>query len=349
MTRIATSGIRGVLTAGMLACDAPESEVPIRVPPAMLMADGGQSRVNEINPRLLRRYQSVVLPNAPGPDTSSLIQLGKKLFHDEALSSDGTVSCHSCHDLQRHGADGQRVSPGVGGKMGLRNAPTVVNTALQFRQFWDGRAATLEEQVEGPLLNPAEMGLASTDDLVSRLRARTDYRDAFAQAFIDTPQPITFDNYASAIAAFERTLVTRSRWDDFLDGDRDALTREEKRGLRVFLNSGCMVCHTGPLLGGSTFERVGVEEPWPNQTDTGRMRVTNDPADLMMFKVPTLRNVAETAPYFHDGSAGSLEEAIEKMARHQLGLTLSPTDIASIATWLQSLSGHLGSAATSPP
>jgi len=275
------------------------------------------------------------------PAEAAKVALGRKLFHDKSLSSDGSIACSSCHDLARFGADGRATSLGVGGQVGARNAPTVLNAGAQFRMFWDGRAATLEEQAKGPVLNPGEMGMPDGETVAKRLASSAEYRTLFARAFPDMEKPVTFDNYAIAIAAFERTLVTRGRWDAFLEGDSSALTAEEKRGLKTFLNAGCMVCHTGKMLGGSMYERVGVVEPWPNQTDPGRYAVTKDEGDRMMFKVPTLRNIAETAPYFHDGSAKTLDDAVRMMGKHQLGLELTPEEVSAIVVWLTSLTGRL--------
>jgi cytochrome c peroxidase len=232
-------------------------------------------------------------------------------------------------------------STGQRGRLGSRNAPTVYNAAGFFSQFWDGRAATAEEQVGGPLLNPVEMGMGSGSEVERALRAMPEYVRSFAAAFPDDRQPVTFANAGRAIASFERGLVTPSRWDDYLRGDANALTPAEKAGLKTFLDVGCMVCHTGRYLGGSMFERLGVVEPWPNQSDRGRSAVTGRSEDAMMFKVPTLRNVAKTAPYFHDGSASTLDEAVTRMGRHQLGLELAPNETRSIVTWLESLTGAL--------
>jgi cytochrome c peroxidase len=294
----------------------------------------------DISPRLLRRFQPIAAAPPPAsPVEAARATLGRRLFEDRSLSADGTVACSSCHDLSRFGTDGSAVSTGIGGRLGSRNAPTVFNAGGQFRMFWDGRAASLEEQAKGPILNPAEMGMPDGDAVTRKLRADSTYRALFAQAFPADADAITFDNFAVAVAAFERTLVTRSRWDAFLEGDEGALDFDEKRGLKTFLNAGCMVCHTGKLLGGSMYERVGVVEPWPNQADLGRYMVTKDEGDRMMFKVPSLRNVAGTAPYFHDGSAKTLDDAVRMMGRHQLGLELSDDETKSIVVWLKSLTG----------
>ena len=304
---------------------------------------------NEINPRLLRRFKPLPsrLEAGSNPLTDAKVKLGRALFFEPRLSKSGTMSCATCHDPTSYGADGRKVSPGHAGKLGTRNTPTVLNAAGAFAQFWDGRASTIEEQVKGPLLNEDEMGMTATD-VTRALKRSAGYGDAFRAAFPGEPEPITVDNVALAIGAFERTLVTPSRWDAFLLGDANALTAAEKAGLKTFLNVGCMVCHTGVLLGGSTFERVGAVESWPNQTDRGREQVTHFGGDRMMFKVPTLRNVERTAPYFHDGSVPTLDGAVRAMATHQLGLELTDDETHGIVTWLKSLTGAVPADLSAP-
>jgi cytochrome c peroxidase len=245
--------------------------------------------------------------------------------------------------------DGLPSSRGYKGQTGARNAPTVYHAAANFEQFWDGRAASIEEQALGPILNPIEMAAPDADSVVRTLAAMPEYVRSFAEAFPDDPQPLTFANVGRAIGAFERNLTTRSRWDDYLEGKADALTAKEIKGLREFSNLGCVVCHTGELLGASMLEKAGVVEAWPNQADQGRFQVTHLPGDRMMFKVPTLRNVAQTAPYFHDGSAPTLDRAVRMMAKHQLGLELSPLEIDAIVAWLGSLTGKLPERYVQPP
>jgi cytochrome c peroxidase len=295
-----------------------------------------------INPRLLRRFQPLEKPSAPRSQAErARVDLGRALFYDARLSKAGSVSCNSCHVLASYGVDHEPTSTGHAGQHGQRNAPTVYNASGFFVQFWDGRAPSVEEQAKGPILNPVEMAMGSAADVERTLRGIPEYVAAFRTAFPDAREPVTLDNTGQAIGAFERGLVTPSRWDDYLRGDTNALTNPEKKGLKTFLDSGCMVCHTGRYLGGSMFERVGAVEPWPNQTDQGRSVVTGRSEDAMMFKVPTLRNIAKTAPYFHDGSAATLGEAVGRMGRHQLGIELSPTEVGSIVTWLDSLTGEL--------
>ena len=291
------------------------------------------------NPRLLRRFQPIG-PRFDGPSDDAVVELGKTLWFDGRLSQDGTVACNTCHPLDHGGADGLRLSPGVGGRKGRRNTPTALNAAGAFAQFWDGRAATLEEQARGPLFAPVEMA-AEAATVESRLRAVPGYPPLFARAFPGDAKPVTVDHVVTAIAAFERRLATPGRWDRFLQGDHDALNAREREGLKVFTNVGCMVCHTGALLGGTSYQKAGAVEPWPSTTDLGRFDVTKNPADKYVFKVPTLRNVARTAPYFHDGSAATLPDAIRMMGRHQLGLELSEDEVGAIGAWLGALSGDL--------
>jgi cytochrome c peroxidase len=287
----------------------------------------------DFNPRLLRRFAPLreSLETAEHPLTEERIALGRMLYYDPRLSKNQDVSCNSCHRLDAYGVDGEATSKGDQGQRGGRNSPTVYNAAGYFTQFWDGRAASVEEQAKGPILNPIEMGMPSPAAVVARLKAIPGYRDAFGKAFPDRADPITYDAVGTAIGAFERRLVTPSRWDKYLRGDKAALSDDELEGLKVFTNVGCMVCHTGEFLGGTSYQRAGAVEPWPNQADTGRASVTKNQADHMMFKVPTLRNIAKTAPYFHDGSAKSLDQAVQMMGKHQLGLELSAGEVTSIS------------------
>lgn len=292
----------------------------------------------ELNPRLLRRFASI--HSATNSSDSELVRLGRTLYFEPRLSSTGKISCNSCHPLDHYGTTDTRFSVGINGRVGRRNAPTVYNASGHFRQFWDGRAETLAEQVPEPLQNGFEMG-TTPDRVASTLRDIPGYGPLFAGAFPGQTQPITIGNVALAIAAFERGLITPSRWDQYLDGDVHALSPSEKEGARLFSNLGCIVCHTGANVGGTMYEKLGVHSPWPNQTDHGRRDVTHNAADDMVFKVPSLRNVARTPPYFHDGSVESLETAVRMMAHHQLGVDLTAEEARSIATWLGSLTGEI--------
>jgi cytochrome c peroxidase len=277
-------------------------------------------------------------------DRLDLVELGGRLFHEPALSGDGTISCRSCHDLARGGAGNQRVSTGIGGKEGTVNAPTVYNAAFNFVQFWDGRAATLEEQVGGPVTDAREMG-GTWAVALRRLREEPSYRDHFARVF---PDGVTEANVRAAIAAFERTLTTpKSRFDRWLGGDRNALTPEEHSGYERFKSAGCIACHQGRNVGGNMFQRFGVMGDYfadrgnVTAADYGRYNVTKQESDRYSFRVPSLRNVELTAPYFHDGSAETLEQAVKVMARYQLGRPLPDDDVTRIVSFLKTLTGEV--------
>lgn len=285
------------------------------------------------------------LPPAMTSDTNPITvakaDLGRMLFYDPRLSKAGTVSCNSCHSLTNYGVDGKRVSTGHEGQQGGRNSPTVYNAAGQIAQFWDGRAVDIEEQAKGPMLNPVEMAMSSGSEVVAVLRGIAGYDGPFRRAFPGEAQPITFDNMAKAIGAFERKLVTPSRWDRFLQGDRSAITQEEMSGHHEFMHGGCATCHNGAYVGGGMFQKLGAQKPWPVTTDLGRIEVTKSAADRMVFKVPTLRNVQKTGPYFHDGRVATLDEAVRLMGEHQLGTQLDERQIRQIVAWLGTLTGEI--------
>jgi cytochrome c peroxidase len=275
------------------------------------------------------------------PATPEKVALGRMLFYDARLSKDGTVSCNSCHNLEKYGVDGRQFSLGVRGQKGGRNSPTVYNAAGHVAQFWDGRAQTVEDQAKGPVLNPVEMAMPSAAAVEHTLRTIPGYHAAFEKAFPGEEQPVTFDNMARAIGAFERGLVTPGRWDRFLAGDRTAITRAEMAGHREFMHTGCFNCHNGPLIGGGSLQRLGAVKDWPSTADLGRETVTKSPTDRMVFKVPALRNVAQTAPYFHDGSVANLDEAVRRMGEYQLGQNLTPQQVRGIVLWLNTLTGDI--------
>lgn len=325
--------IFGVWAVLMFGAGPAEAQAPVRA------ADGDAG----INPRLLRRFKPIraEIDKDSNPLTLEKIELGRMLYFDPRMSKNRDLSCNSCHPLSKYGSDGEVTSKGDNGQRGRRNAPTVFHAAAAFVQFWDGAAVDVEEQAQRPIVSPMEMAMDSEDQVVARLESIPGYVAAFAKAFPGENKPVNYQNIGKAIGAFERRLVTPSRWDRYLEGDKSALTVAEVEGLRTFTNAGCMVCHTGELLGGSMYQRVGVAEPWPNQKDRGRAETTKLAADDMMFKVPTLRNVAMTSPYFHDGSVSKLGEAVKMMGRHQLGVELEPAEVASIVTWFGSLTGSL--------
>lgn len=273
------------------------------------------------------------------------VELGKTLYFDKALSKNETISCNSCHSLATFGVDNLPFSPGDTGELGGRNSPSVLNAALHVAQFWDGRAEDVEEQAGMPILNPVEMGIPSEEFLVERLAAIPGYPEAFAAAFPDEDEPLNYRNISRALAAFERTLLTPSRFDHYLRGDRDALTEDEKEGLRIFRKVGCTACHNGLTAGGQTFRKFGLNEPYWEHTlspkqDEGRYAVTGSEADRYVFKVASLRNVEMTYPYFHDGSVEELEDAVRVMAALQIGADLSDLQAAQLAAFLRSLTGE---------
>ncbi|RMG08740.1 MAG: hypothetical protein D6731_21215 [Planctomycetota bacterium] len=286
---------------------------------------------------------------ADNPLTDAKVKLGQMLYFDARLSKNHDVSCNSCHLLDRFGVDGEPTSRGHRGQRGGRNAPTTLNAALQFAQFWDGRAANVDEQAKGPILNPIEMAMPSEDAVVGVLRSIPGYAPLFQAAFPSASgSSITYDNLAKAIGSFERKLMTPGRFDAFMEGELDALSPEEVEGLKTFRSVGCIQCHNGPLLGGRSYEKIGKVVPYPTQ-DRGRAEVTGSASDEFVFKVPQLRNVARTGPWFHDGKVGSLEEAVRLMGKHQLGQELSTEQVQSIVTFLKALEGKVPPALATAP
>ncbi len=317
----------------------------------------GLAQTPVLNPATVRT--NALLPLSPIPDkipgadkdTTVLVSLGKELYFEKRLSKNGTQSCNTCHavDGGRAGVDNEPTSPGAFGKRGDRNSPTVFNAALHMAQFWDGRAPDLKEQAKGPILNPVEMAMSSEPEVLERLKADKNYPQKFKTAFSGEGDPINYENVAKAIAAFERTLITRDRLDDFLKGQDDALTTAELRGLNSFLTAGCTACHNGPLLGGNTYQKSGLLKPYANQGDLGRAAVTKDDDDKFKFKVPSLRNIAVTHPYFHDGKVSTLHEAVRQMGEIQLGKVFTKEEEADLVAFLKALTGkELQSAATAP-
>ena len=274
------------------------------------------------------------------PSTEARVALGRKLYADPRLSLADDISCNSCHQLDGYGVDGEPTSPGHEGQRGGRNSPTTLNAAFHVAQFWDGRSPDVEDQAKGPVLNPIEMAMPSAEAVEEKLRAVPGYAPLFAAAFPGEEQPVTFDNMALAIAAFERKLVTPAPFDAFVGGDDDALTAQQLRGLQTFVETGCITCHVGPTVGGRMFQKLGLVKPYETE-DQGRFEVTGNESDRGVFKVPSLRNVAKTGPWFHDGSITDLSDAIGIMAEHQLGKTLGDGQIADIEAFLGSLTGTL--------
>ncbi|GAB3120543.1 cytochrome-c peroxidase [Novispirillum itersonii] len=268
----------------------------------------------------------------------ALVELGKKLYFDPRLSKSGFISCNSCHNLSMGGTDNLKTSIGHNWQKGPINAPTVLNSSLNLAQFWDGRAADLQAQAGGPIANPGEM--AFTHKLaVDVLESIPGYVVDFGAVF--GVGKITIEEVTKAIAAFEETLVTpNSRFDQWLQGNDKVLTADEKAGYELFRDSGCVACHNGPAVGGNSFQKMGVVEPYKASSPAeGRVAVTKDEADRFNFKVPTLRNVEMTYPYFHDGEAATLPEAVETMGRIQLGRVFNKEENAKIVAFLKTLTG----------
>ena len=289
---------------------------------------------------------------ADNPITPEKVELGKQLYFDGRLSKDGTISCNSCHDLSAAGADTKAVSTGVGGAQGARNSPTVWNSAFHNAQFWDGRAGSLEEQAKGPLVNPVEMAMPSVDAVVARVKAVPGYVKQFDKVF--GPNSVTIDTIAKAIATYERTLVsTGSKFDSFRFVDKGALTEQEWQGFQAFRQVGCVQCHMGPDFSGPPplARGAGFYQKFPRFPDSplvsgyklledqGRYTATGRDADRHVYRVPSLRNVKETAPYFHNGSAATLEEAVRVCAKGGNNRDLTPGEVKALAAFLGTLSG----------
>jgi cytochrome c peroxidase len=287
---------------------------------------------------------------APAPadnaTTEAKVELGQMLYHDPRLSSTGTVSCSSCHNTMLGGEDNRPNSMGVNGQTGGRSAPTVWNSAFNAVQFWDGRAESLEAQAAGPVTNPIEMGMKSWDDVVARLKSIEGYKHSFDKAF--GKDAISKENATKAIAAYERTLITpNSPFDRYVSGDKTALSAQQVRGMEKVAELGCTHCHSGPAFNGpGMFQKFPMiaDGYWEAQfhfsKDKGLAEVSKKPADEHLWKVPTLRNIGLTAPYFHNGSVKTLDQAVNLMAKLQLGKDLSKEEIADIVAFLNGLTGE---------
>jgi len=301
-------------------------------------------------PGLLEKAKSTFSPlpasadNPDNPVTAEKVLLGQTLYFDNRLSIDESVSCNSCHNLSTYGVDNKATSSGVGGQKGGRNSPTVLNAAFHFTQFWDGRAKDVEEQAGGPILNPIEMAMPDQEAVIKRLQAIKGYQEMFAAAFPGEDQPVNYKNLEKAIGAFERKLITPSRFDEYLMGYEETLNNEEKKGLQTFMDVGCTACHSGTVLGGNMYQKFGLMGNYWDFTssakvDNGRFLVTNNESDKFLFKVPSLRNIEKTHPFFHDGSITSLEEAVKIIAKLQLNKDLTDQEVSEIVTFLKTLTG----------
>lgn len=288
------------------------------------------------------------------PFTEEQVKLGQQLWYETRLSKGNTVSCNSCHNLATAGVDNMPTSAGHKSQFGARNPPTALNAALLGSQFWDGRAADVEEQAGGPLLNPVEMANATEADAAAKIAGIPEYQEKFKAAFPEDGA-VSFKNITTALGAFERTLLTPTRWDDYLKGNVSALSEQERKGVRAFMDNGCIACHNGVNLGGTMFQKFGlVDGPyWKHiddpKHDKGRADVTKKAEDEFFFRVPGLRNVERTYPYFHNGSVWELDKAVNIMAKAQLGKTLAPEDTENIVAFLKALSGNVPESARTMP
>jgi len=311
----------------------------------LLFADSGEEA-------LLKQAKTIfgplpqVMTFKKNPITPQKVQLGKILFYETRISVDGTVSCARCHPIGLYAADGLRKAVGNNCKINPRNAPTILNAAGQISAHWIGNRADVEDQAKQSVIGPPSFGMPSYEAVENKLKEIRGYTDLFEKAFPGEANPITVDNFAKSVGAFERTLVTPSAFDAFVKGDRTALKALQKRGLKAFMEIGCMTCHSSAYFGGQMYEEFGVVEPYWKYTksdpiDEGRYAVTKSEADKYVFKVPVLRNVEKTAPYFHDGSVGKLENAVWIMAKIQLGKDLGKTQVEDVVTFLKSLTGKI--------
>jgi cytochrome c peroxidase len=334
--------------AGDSSTEATAEPAPETVAPPVIESDAPAR-----DPRLALFSPLPELMESPAHSiTLAKVNLGRKLYYDPRLSKNHDVSCNTCHLLDKFGVDGLATSVGHKDQVGVRNSPTVYNAAGHLAQFWDGRAVDVEDQAKGPPLNPIEMAMADEVAVETVLRSIPGYEPMFMAAFPEDEEPITFNNMASAIGAFERGLTTPSRFDDYLAGDDEALTKTELNGLTAFLDTGCASCHSGAYVGGAIYQKLGIAKPWldpQDATDLGRFEVTGEEADKQFFKVPSLRNISHTAPYFHDGSVASLNEAVRLMAEYQLGIEISNEQVISIIAFLNALDGEVDAAYVAMP
>jgi cytochrome c peroxidase len=303
----------------------------------------------EVTSELFKKTSSVFVSISSLPESTisrEMIVLGKKLYFDNQLSKNNTISCSSCHDLNKYGVDNLPTSLGDTKLNGNRNSPSTIYAFLHGMQFWDGRAKDVEEQAGGPLLNPIEHGIPSEAYLIQKLSKIPEYAKLFKAAFPTEKNPITFKNLTSAIASFERQLSPTSKFDEYLDGNESALNEKEKTGLANFMDNGCITCHSGIAIGGQMMQKFGVysnywEATKSKKIDNGLFDRTKIETDKYLFKTPSLRNIEKTYPYFHDGSIQSLKEAIKIMAKIQLNKDLDEEQISSIEAFLKTLTADV--------
>ena len=285
-------------------------------------------------------------PNEANPSSEAKILLGHTLYFDNRLSKEGNISCNSCHNLETYGVDNLPTSPGDDGTLGTRNSPTVLNAALHISQFWDGREPDVEAQAGGPVLNPVEMAMPNEAFVMDRLKGIEGYKELFTNAYPGEEDPYTYHNLKNAIGVFERELLTPSKFDMYQAGNVSELSNSEQKGLQTFIDQGCITCHMGTLLGGSMYQKMGLfanyaETIGSEKDDLGKFEVTEKENDKYMFKVPSLRNIAQTGPYFHDGAVESLSESVKIMGKIQLNKDLTDEQVGEIVTFLKTLTGEV--------
>ena len=285
-------------------------------------------------------------PNEANPSSEAKILLGYTLYFDNRLSKEGNISCNSCHNLATYGVDNLPTSPGDDGTLGDRNSPTVLNAALHISQFWDGREPDVEAQAGGPVLNPVEMAMPDEAFVMNRLKNIEGYEELFTNAYPGENDPYTYQNLKNAIGVFERELITPSKFDKYQSGDISALSSAEQKGLQTFIDQACITCHMGNLLGGAMYQKIGLfgnyaETIGSDHDDLGRFAVTENESDKYLFKVPSLRNIEKTAPYFHDGGVESLSESVKIMGKLQLNKDLTDEQVTEIVTFLKALTGEV--------
>ncbi len=335
-----------LLAAGCQS-QTPAPTPPPAEPPA---AETGNAKAKELRTRAGALLAA--LPAEPPAGTNELsearVDLGRTLYFETRLSKNHDISCNSCHKLDAWGVDNLPTSPGHKGQLGGRNSPTVYNASLHVAQFWDGRAKDVEEQAGGPMVNPIEMAMSDGSQVSAILKSIPGYTPLFEAAFPGVADPVSYENAAIAIGAFERTLLTPSAFDRFLAGQDEALTSAQLDGLAAFMDAGCTTCHNGVALGGQGYFKMGLVQPYESK-DLGRFDLTQNEADKGVFKVPSLRNIEKTGPYLHDGSVASLDEAVVLMGRHQLGKELDAATVSQITAFLGSLTGDLPTERIQPP
>jgi cytochrome c peroxidase len=295
-----------------------------------------------------------VMVSEKNPITPEKVKLGKMLFYETRISVDGTVSCARCHPIGLYAADGLKKSIGNNCKLNPRNAPTILNAAGQISAHWIGNRTDVEDQARQSVIGPPSFGMPSYEAVENKLKEIKGYIELFKKAFPEDNNPVTVDHFAKSVGAFERTLVTPSAFDAFVKGDIAALKEQEKRGLRTYMETGCMTCHSSTYFGGQIYQKFGLFGPYWKYTksepiDEGRYVVTKNDADKYVFKVPVLRNVAKTSPYFHDGSVNKLEDAVWIMGKIQLGKELNNSQVEEIVTFLKSLTGKIPNDALKVP